>query len=658
MASKNVISNKNYKKQLIIASAASLLLTLICLSPVLNNDFVNFDDNKLITENRIVTHPNQYGFEDIIDFQRFQAHYKPLVVLMWQWEYKNWGADPFVFHGINLLFHLLTTLLVFIVIKRIFDHKNSSGGLINIYFAFFGSLLFGIHPLHVESVAWATERKDVLFGFFFMAGILTYIISFEQKKQKWLWLAISFLSYGLSMASKSPGITLIAVFIIIDFLFHRQFNRTLVIEKLPFLILFSFFLYQYGIISHFDQQAVGLVGGIVNKGGGEQATNLAGLPAFYRRILIISYRFIFWIVHTLIPIKLAVAYPRKPLIEAVGIFIHLLPWISLGLISTAYFLRKNRIFVFGLLFYAITISPALAISDRGTGIFVADRYAYIPLFGLILIVLYGLYQLPAKKLSFKAKMILTGIICLVLGIQSFERSKIWKNSKTLFKDVIEKYPNQVPVSYNNVGLYYKNKGEHKKAIPYFKRSTEFSNYYQSFNNLANSYFALGKYKKAIPIYTKTMEFKPDASELYGNRGACYFQIGQPKKALKDMTKALQIKPNFTDALKNRILVYLSMKRYEEALKDQNRYLKLIPEDPDVWHVKAIALQNLKRYEEALASINQAIRLKPNNGVFYRLRAYIHYFMESYSQARKDLEKATELGVKPPQDLKKALAHVK
>lgn len=658
MGSKNDNSNKSYKKQFIIASAASLLLTLICLSPVLNNDFVNFDDNKMITENRVVTHPNQYGFEYIIDFQRFQAHYKPLVVLMWQWEYKNWGADPFVFHGINLLLHLLTTLLVFAVIKSIFDHKNPSGKLNNIYFAFFGSLLFGIHPLHVESIAWATERKDVLFGFFFMAGMLTYIISFDQKRHKWLWLAISFLSYGLSMASKSPGITLIAVFIIIDFLFHRKFSRTLVLEKLPFLILFVFFLYQYGIISRFDQQAVGLVGGIVNKGGGEQADNLAGLPAFYRRILIISYRFIFWIVHTLIPVKLAVAYPRKTLVEAVGIFIHLLPWISLTLLSTVYFLRKNRILIFGLLFYAITISPALAISDRGTGIFVADRYAYIPLLGLLMILLYGLHQLPSKKLSFKAKIALMVFVCFVLGIQTFERSQVWKNSKTLFTDVIKKYPNQVPVAYNNVGLYYKNKGEHKKAMPYFKRSTEFSNYYQSFNNLANTHFALGQYKKAIPIYTKALEFKPGASELYGNRGACYFQIGKPEKALRDMTKALQIRPNFTDALKNRILVYLSMKRYQEALKDQKRYLKLIPEDPDVWHLQAIALQNLKRYEDALVSINQAIKLKPNNGVFYRLRAYIHYFQKSYDQARKDLEKAAELGIQPPQDLKNALAHVK
>ena len=296
MAKKKVTPPSGKKNILFIALL--LLVTFGIYFQVTSHEFVNYDDDTLITTNRVVVDAGK-SWTDCFTWNIFTPHFKPLVLLSWRAEYQAFGEKPGVFLFNNLLLHAFNVLLVFflsltLLRKFIPDQKQ----VISLA-AFFVALAFAVHPLHVESVAWAVERKDVLYTFFFLLSWWSYLQYLEKNKYTYLLLCALF--YLLVLLSKSMGITLIAILFLTDYLYGRKNLVGLIKEKIPVIFFFVVGIYLYGLVDYLT--------GFVSGGAAGSGTNLpetlqvaSESSPFLQIVLLAFLKFFLMLVHVLVPL--------------------------------------------------------------------------------------------------------------------------------------------------------------------------------------------------------------------------------------------------------------------------------------------------------------------------------------------------------------------
>ena len=664
----------------------SVLLTFICFASVLSADFVNFDDDVLILQNSVLLKGN---LSEMLRFQLFSAHYKPIVYFTWFIEHRLFGFDSFVFHLDNLILHLINTVLVLIVslkIARFWPLTQKYAW----EFAFFSAILFGIHPLHVESVAWAIERKDVLFGMFYLMGMFGYLKFLESETQKY-WIYISALCYLLCILSKSMGITLIAVVGLLDLAMNRKIALPLFIEKIPFALIFLLSIYLFGFFNGkvtkdlsskrpetlIESSEAGdkTITGQKNKNNGI-AKDLASR----------NYRLLFYVYHTLVPINLAAIYSYNEHTSMIGGGIYALFFITFGLAFLGFWYRKKvPILWFSMLFYLITISPALAIGVEGTN-FLSDRYVYIPSIGIMFFVLYGMFWLIEKYLANKANMtwIIPGALSLVFAIACFNRVPVWKNSLSLWNDQIKKSGENAYESkayaLNGRSRYYSANNDATKALADLNEALRLApEYYEALLNRGILYNQLGKYKEALIDHQMTIDLYPDdiqgyvnkgetyisleqynksidiltkgialrahmrkGHKAYNNRGVAYLRLGQTQKAIADFQEAARILPIYDKAYLNLASAYSRTNNAEEAIKNASIYLQFDPNNHAVYHLKGRMHLVQKNTQAALQDINTAIKLNPNSWQYYTSRALVYNAMGQTAKAQADEQRSNQL----------------
>ena len=354
-------SNKKNNISLFIVAGCIAVITFIVFSPSLKCGFTNFDDNHFIVENPlIVSHsiPIKKIFTTVVT----ENDYYPITILSFAVNYKLGKLDPYGFHLLNVLLHVLNTLLVFwfifILTKR------------NLLMAAFVALFFGIHPMHVESVTWVTERKDVLFLFFFLIALITYMRFRVSRKMSWY--IITSILFILSCLSKGTAVVLPGILIIIDYLLTDKLNRKMFIEKIPFFlisagfIILTYLLHKTGTLRFdVDDRTVA------------------------QKIIFATYDLLWYIFKLIIPSNLSAFY-AAPRLNEIPIVFYISPLILLGFLAIIYlYFRKNKFVIFGLLFYFFSIVLMLQFVPSGGSLFImADRYNYLPSIGLLFILAY------------------------------------------------------------------------------------------------------------------------------------------------------------------------------------------------------------------------------------------------------------------------------
>jgi len=389
-----LLKNKNF-----ISSIILLVITFGTYQQVLKNEFVGIDDGKLIYQNEYVI-DQTIPLSKVITAKIFSPHYKPLTFLTWRAEYALVGENPFLFHLNNLLLYLGCVILIFFIGKKLFGRFFEDESKV-FTSSFIFAILFALHPMHVESVAWAVERKDVLFSFLFLCSWLTYLVYLDKRKSSLI--LVTAILYFLSIMSKSMGITLIAVLFLTDFLYKRKLSLRLISEKLPALVVFLIAVYLFGLIG--NDKSLHYIAGLTSVVAESQASGCDILDEFsplVRRIVIIFTRFTLWLAHVLVPIKSALVYPKNDILNFFGKGLLVFPFLIGAIYSSILIFHKKVPALFwGLVFFGITISPAIAINDNGFSVFLPDRYLYIPLIGIIfslVILAMNLYD-KYKKIS-------------------------------------------------------------------------------------------------------------------------------------------------------------------------------------------------------------------------------------------------------------------
>jgi len=510
-----LLSSKIFQYSLVI-----IAITFISFFPSLKGGFLStWDDEKYVTGNQVIKELN--GEHVIKMFTRpVNGTYAPLPLLTFAIEYKLFGDNPIPFHATNLILHLLCTLLVFKILRLL---------KLELVFAAFGAVLFAIHPMRVESVAWITERKDVLYGFFYFASIIAYIRYVAESPQKQKFLVYGILLFVGSLLSKIEAVTLPLSLLLIDFLMRRPLNMKLLTEKIPFFLLSLFF----GMLGIYIIYRVGL--------HTPELLKTDRLLSFSSRLLYGLYAFTGYIFKFFVPVSLCAMYPYPIMTGWTMIWIRFLnPSLIVVLIFiVGWSLRKTRTITFGILFFFFNIFFLLQIFAVGNGFF-ADRYTYIPYFGLIFITLWFIGEVAKKYSEKRVWILITLAVITVTGVAgTFSRSNVWKDEVSLWSDVISQNPDRNMEPYVNRGVAYTVRHD---------------------------------WENAIKDYTRAISIGPVSAEVYADRGIVYGFTGQQENAVADFTKALEINPKNTKALFNRGVTYGNMGQADRAIIDFRRVI--------------------------------------------------------------------------------------
>jgi len=556
MLSSEAAQQKNLMPVLICLALA--ILTLITFWSLKDCRFINLDDNVYVYENAYV----QSGLNGKSIGQAFASselmeksgHWCPLTWLSLMLDYQIFGLNPTGYHLVNLLFHILNTILLFLILHRMTKTLWSSA---------FVACLFAIHPLHVESVAWITERKDVLSTFFWMLTMGAYSYYVENRGLRRYVLVLLFFVLGLM--AKSMLVTLPFVLLLLDYWPLQRFQEikpdlkvqteevnkpadpeykwsliyTPLWEKVPLFVLAIL----SSIVTYIAAQKVGAVQSIEASSLGVRIGNA-----------LISY--ITYIGKMIWPSNLAVFYPYPKLLVSWQVLGSVLLLIAITLV-VIWRTKRFPYLVTGWLWYIGTLAPVIGIVRVGV-LNMADRYTYIPLIGLFIIVAWCVPDL-LKKWNYRKEILLalSALIILCLSIKTWTQVGYWQNSINLFNYALKVTKDNYLV-HNNLGLVLFNEGKTEEAIYHYNMAIRIkTDFMLAYFNRGIANFKLGQYQRAIEDFNKAASIIPTYADTYYNKGVTYTYLGQHQLAIENYNAAIRLKPDYATAYNNRAFAYLN-----------------------------------------------------------------------------------------------------
>lgn len=575
--------------------AILIIITFIAFHKLLNASFLIFDDDIYVSENDTIKKGLKWEtIKWAFSFDSMKlGFYFPLTILSHLLDVSLFDLNSRYHHLTNIIIHVLNTVLVFYIF-RVTTHNNFNSFVI--------ALLFAIHPLHVESVAWIAERKDVLSSFFALLSLLFYA-HYAAKKSLTFYL-LTFFFYLSGLLSKTMVITLPFVFLLFDLwplrrisLKRESFLKSLIFslkEKIPFFLLIPIFSY-LTIVA--QKKATAFI-------------PFENLPLKLRIMnALISY--FTYIIKTFYPTKLTVFYPFNPNELTFPLFLISLIFILLMITATILLLKKLPFFFTGFFIFIGMLVPVIGIFQVGSQAR-ADRYTYLPLLGIFLIITF-LFSTISEK-SRKIKIFLLPISLIIFSVLLFltiKQTSIWKDSKTLFEHTL-KYTKENWLIDNNYAVVLMDKGELEKAIFHLERAKKVNpNYENIYINLSLIYSNLGKFDEAIKNVKTAITINPNSDKALTNLALALNAKGDYYEAIKCLEKAIKINPKNFEAFLNLGNSYLALKKFDEARK----YYQLSAQKESL---KFKAYNNIglsylqeKKYEEAVHFFKEAINLNPS-----------------------------------------------
>jgi tetratricopeptide (TPR) repeat protein len=576
-----------------------VLATFAAYVPSLDNEFTNWDDNFYVTENPLMMNPT---FDALLRTP-VAGNYHPLTMWTLALNYKAARLDPAAYHWTNVLIHLANTVLVFFFVRALSRGRRWTPLAV--------AALFGLHPMHVESVAWIAERKDVLYTLFFLAGLIAYVAYVDRKKRVWLIAAL--LAMALSAASKPAAVVFPVVMLAIDWFRKRGFSRGVWLEKIPFF-------------------AVALIDGLLTLQVQQMSGALTRHWNALERLAFASYGTLMYVVKMFVPVRLSAVYPYPPVgRESIGAEYYGALVVALVLVPLFLWLfRRNRVILFGLAFYFINIALVLQLFTVG-GSTMADRYTYIAYIGLFLALAWWLDE-PRERLprGVPVRAAVALVVALLIPVSAFatwKRCDVWQDPETLWNDTIAKHPHRIADAYNNRGFHrFFSLQRHEEAVADFNEAIALNpNIPKFWSNKGQVLGAMGKNDSALVAYDRAIALKPNDADYWNNRGAVKIQKRDMAGAIADCSRAIELNPRQRDAYSNRAVAYSTVGRYEEAIADCRRGLELNPDHPQSFNLHGMighALARLKRYAEAIPAYDEAIRRAPPGDT--RLASYYIY----------------------------------
>ncbi|MHC4395996.1 MAG: tetratricopeptide repeat protein [Planctomycetota bacterium] len=597
------------------------LTTFAAYWQVHSYDFVDYDDRLYVSENTNVTAGlTRQGIAWAFTTGYF-GNWHPLTWLSHMLDCELFGLNAGRHHLTNLLLHIANTLLLFIVLKRATGVFWQSA---------FVAAAFALHPLHVESVAWISERKDVLSTLFWMLTMAAYLRYVRQPRISWYLLTL--LAFALGLMAKPMVVTLPFVLLLLDYwpLGRFQNGQTandaeqpdhkfpdsrfqwprfyrLVLEKVPFFALSVV----SSIVTFFVQQA------------GEMVAEFGELPLMPRIAnAVISYAK--YLEKMIWPSRLAVFYTHSSY-DAISVWKVAAAVLILLAISICVFrlARSHKYLTVGWLWYLGTLLPVIGLVQVG-GQALADRYSYMPFTGLFIIIAWEMPKIIAKW-KYK-KFLLTAVAAVVVPammICSWLQVRNWKNTYSLFSHSLAATNNDNFTVHYMLGKELFNQEKFGEAIHHFNETLRLQpQHFNTLNKLGAAYYRIGKINQALIYWEKALKLKPDHADVHYNLGVALFQQSKLNEAVRHFNQAIRLRPELLEVHKALANALFLQGKLDEAVRKYRWLIGIQPQNPGLYNRLALVLIEQGKFNQAVTYFEQALRLQPNSIEFMNNLAWI------------------------------------
>lgn len=628
-------------KKLILGLLLCLVVTFVSFSDSLNNEYVNWDDDRNFQENKLITSLNADNFwentreiftTDVI------GGFNPLTIWTFAIENKLYGMDADSWkwwHLDNVLLHMVCVFFVFLLGRQL--------GL-SLLGTCLLTLLFGIHPMRVESVAWLTERKDVLFGAFYFAALFYYIKGKKLNKE-FKYIAVIIPLFFLSGLSKIQAVSLPLSMIAIDYYLDGKFSRQAILNKIPYFII---------------SLIIGSLGFFLLKSEGVLSDNTNF--SFFQRLFIGSYSYMIYLGKLIYPWIMSPLYPYPSTFET-QFYLSAIPFF--GLVAGLIYMWKKglKVWVFGFLFFTFNVMFVLQILGAGQG-FLADRFTYIPYFGLFFIAAFYFDKVNWRTLRGKIIIAIVALYMLLFAYKTYKQVDIWSNSYSLWTHVIQYFPN-TKVTWGNRANWLRDAGYKDLALAdYTQRLKLGVDDPEPFNSRAKLFFqsqnrdtlvlAYNDYTEAIRLaIIKGKSHEKLLPEYYVNQASTLARLNNLMGAIESFNKAELLEPNNPNIYFNRSITYHNMGNYQMEQQDIIKYLEFRPYDGAMISNLGSTKRLLGDPQGAEADFDRALRYSQLLAI-YEERARNYIALGKFNEAKQDALLIIQNGQALADDLRQKL----
>jgi tetratricopeptide (TPR) repeat protein len=585
-----------------------VLAVFVVFGQTIRYEFVNFDDDLYVYQNPVVLNGLTLQGVGYIFTHQMCDFYHPLTMLSLMLDYQIYGLNAGGYHLTNVLLHAATTVLLFLVLRRMMDNRTGKNvctvatPVSALWPSAFVAAVFAIHPLRAESVAWVTERKDVLSGLFFVLTLGAYVRYTRVPFSLVRYMTVILL-FALGLLSKPSLVTLPCLLLILDYwpLARTQSTaarplwmvwRPLIVEKIPL----------------FGLSALLCVATLLTQEHYMASVAESSLPT---RLGYAAVSYVVYLKQMFYPAGLIVLYhfPEKglPLSEIVAA-LTLLAGITAGTLALR---RRHPYLLVGWLWYLGMLVPMIGLVHVGAAAR-ADRFTYLAQIGAYVMMVWAAEDLAASW-QYSRRILSAGALSAIVVLMAcaWQQTTHWRNSDTLWTHTLT-FASNNPLAEINFGDALLDEGKVDEAIPHLQQALQLNpNYAEARNNLGNALFQKGEVDDAITQIQQALELKPNFAEAHFNFGNALLQKGEVNEAITHFQYALQIKPDYADARNNLGNALLQTGGVDGAIAQFQQALQIKPNYAEAHYNLGNALLKMGRVNDAIVQFRQALQIKPD-----------------------------------------------
>jgi tetratricopeptide (TPR) repeat protein len=564
-----------------------VVATIFAYRPAWHGGFL-WDDDAYVTNNELLTAPD--GLRRIWFSLDSPSQYFPLVYTTFRFEHALWGLNPSGYHLVNIALHVANALLVWWLLARL-----------NVPGAWLAGAVFALHPVQVESVAWITERKNVLMGFFFLLTLIAWTVFLDERTNRsWRFYGLALGLYGLALSAKTTACTLPAALLLILWLRKRRISRTEILQIVPFFLLGL----GMGLVTIWWER--------YHQGTGR---SLFAFLSPTERILVASRAIWFYFGKLIWPSNLTFIYPRWT-ISVANPFAYAWLLAAGGLCALIYFTRRyagRGVEVAGLFFVA-TLSPVLGFimlyTFRYT--FVADHYQYLACVGPIALACAGLVILTNAWGSHGRRLMLGTAVCVVvaLGVLTWRQSAMYADIEGLWRTTLARNPG-CWMAHNNLGIVLYQKGEIDEAISHYRATLKMQpDFWDADYNLGTALLKKGEVDDALIHCNRAVIGQPNDPDTQVALANALSQKGLIEDAIVHYQRACAVRPNYVSAHYNLSNLFLQKGELDKAISNSRAVLSIQPEHAEARINLAVALDEKGQIADAITNYKKVLAISP------------------------------------------------
>ena len=575
-----------------------ILIVLVCAAvlfahwPVLSAKALSFDDKQYLVDNYAVQNPSASSAKqfltEVLEPSTVGGYYQPLAMISLMLDCARGGTPENLtpFHLTSLVLHLLNTAIIILILYSLFGRP---------WVAAIIGLLFGLHPMTVEPIAWVGERKTLLAAFFSLLCLLSYIR--YTRFRSFTFYALTFIFFALALMSKPTSTPLPILLLLLDFWPLDRFSKRAITEKIPLFVIAAI----SALITVISQSRTAVT--IMPQHNNAESV-----------FLILCHNVVFYLFKIIYPANLSSHYPfPNPLSAEPMVFIGVLGTLTLMLLLVIS-LHRTRAALVGWLFFFIAIFPTMGVIGF-TNVIASDKYAYLPAVGLLLplasavIYLWNTSQFRFPQL--RPVLVICVIIAGGLELRAMRNYLAeWKDSQTLINHMLTLAP-QAPILHSGMGLFLFEQGKSDEAISHYKEALKLNPLdSETNNNMAIALAEKGQLDEAIAYYNKAIAARANNPSLYSNLGNAFAKQGKLEQAIEQYNKALQLRPRYPAALFNLADTLHKKGMLDEAVKTYNRVIEISPNYFQAYSNLANIFDDQNKPEQAVALYDRALKINP------------------------------------------------